>query len=198
MKKLIFDNRGTSVMEFGLIAPALIVMLMGTLDAGQSYYVRAVLNGSLNQAARASALEGNRSESAKAKIKEDLEYSVQAIAPGAAVDIERRFYRTFSEAALARAETIIEDSNNNGKCDVGETYVDANLNNAWDADGGNDGQGGARDVVIIKVNVRYTRLFPVAEILGFGSNVQIVSDSILANQPYGAQEQYTTAVNKDC
>jgi Flp pilus assembly pilin Flp len=198
MKRFWKNQDGVSVTEFGLIAPPLLMMLLGTFDVGHSYYVRAVLNGALYEAARESSLEGASSVNAREQIDKKLIRTIQGLVASADVVPVRRYYKTFSEAANAKAETIIVDYNNNGLCDIDENYVDANLNNKWDADGGNDGQGGAKDVVIIKVTVKYQRLFPVGSLLGFGDNVTIVSDSILANQPYGLQQKYTTAQNRPC
>jgi hypothetical protein len=76
--------------------------------------------------------------------------------------------------------------------------MDANHNGVWDADGGDAGQGGAKDVVIIKVIIRYERLFPAAGFIGYGNNVALVSDSVIANQPYGQQQQYAPPVSVDC
>ena len=76
--------------------------------------------------------------------------------------------------------------------------MDANRNGVWDADGGSDGQGGAKDIVIITFKVSYPRLFPLAALLGWSTNVEMQSDSILANQPYGDQTTYGKAVQVNC
>jgi TadE-like protein len=208
MKKLKFLGRneaGTSVTEFGLIAPALIVMIMGTFDAGHSIYVRAVLNGALQEAGRDSSLEGASLDSQRALIDAKVREAMLEIAPGAVITPTRRYYKTFSEAAAAEAEQWTDSDPDgpgpivpNGTCDLGEAYVDENSNNVWDEDGGNDGQGGAKDVVILQVSVRYTRLFPVYQLLGLSDEVVVVSDTILANQPYGTQAQYQTPTIKNC
>jgi Flp pilus assembly pilin Flp len=113
------------------------------------------------------------------------------------IKIERRYYKTFSNAADQVAETWT-DTDHNGTCNGGEPFKDGNRNNVWDADGGDDGQGGARDVVIIKVSVSYQRLFPVQKLLGLPDGVVLISDSILANQPFGNQSHYTPGGNGNC
>ncbi len=200
MKKLKFLRRseeGTSVTEFGLIAPALIVMLMGTFDAGHAMYVRSVLNGALQEAGRDSSLENANATSQQNLIDQKVRETMTTIAPGAVVTPKRRYYKTFSEAAASEPEEWT-DTNSNNTCDQNEPYVDENSNDVWDADGGNDGQGGAKDVVILQVEVKYTRLFPVYELIGLPSQVVVVSDTILANQPYGTQQQYQTPTVKNC
>ena len=102
-------------------------------------------------------------------------------------------------AATAEAESVIEDPDDaDGRCDPGENYMDANHNGIWDEDGGNTGQGGAKDVVIIEVKVNYDRLFPAAGMIGYDDAVELVSDSVIANQPYGQQTQYAPPVSEEC
>jgi Flp pilus assembly protein TadG len=246
LKQIRSDQNGTSVTEFGLIAIPLFMMMMGTLDTGYTYYVKAVVAGEINKLARASSLEGASTAYQQCLVDDQLRNTVKTIVPQAKLstldcparvakmnqkyDLEaklkslgsltpqetttlntiknefnedifvtRRYYTTFTEAAAARAEILVSDANNNQKCDPNDTYIDKNNNDDWDADGGSDGQGGARDVVIIKVTVAFERMFPIQKmVMNLPNNVVLVSDSVLANQPYGAQRQPGTAVTKDC
>jgi Flp pilus assembly protein TadG len=199
IKKLINDQNGNAVTEFGLVCIPMVVMIMGTMDAGYNYYVDAVLSGELNKLARSSSLEGARVESQQAIVDNRMNTTIKTIAPSANIVITRRFYKTFTEAAAAEAEELVLDQNSNNKCDTNDTYIDKNLNNRWDEDGGDDGQGFSKDVVVIKVDVTYERMFPIHQmILGLPNNVVLISDSILANQPYGDQKTYGTAITRTC
>lgn len=193
------DEQAVSVTEFGLIAPVMIMLIMGTYDVGHEMYVRTVLNGALQEVGRDSSLEGATNADQRQEIDNKLAAMVLEVAPNADIDVTRRYYKTFSQAASAQAEEIIEDEEDaDGVCDEGETFLDANHNGIWDQDGGTDGQGGAKDVVIIKVTVSYRRLFPAASMIGYGSDVSLVSDSVIANQPYGQQTQFAPPVAVDC
>lgn len=190
---------GASVMEFGLIAPVAMLMMLGTMDIGHSYYVRASLDGAMQNAARSSSLEGAATVTAQELVDLRVKEAVLTLAPNATITATRRYYKTFSEAALARAETVIEaPAGANLRCDPGESFMDANRNGIWDADGGSNGQGGAKDIVIIKFKVSYPRLFPMAKILGLPANVELESNSILANQPYGEQTAFGPPVQTNC
>lgn len=193
------DQSGVSVTEFGLIAPVLIMMIMGTYDLGHGIYLKSVLNGALQEVGRDSSLEGATNADQRQAIDDKLSAMVGELAPNAEVKVTRRYYKTFSEAASAQKETIVNDANSNGICDPEtETFMDANHNGEYDIDGGNDGQGGAKDVVIIKVTVSYDRLFPAAAFLGYDKKVSLVSDSVIANQPYGVQKKYDPPVPVAC
>lgn len=199
LKRLNNNQDGASIMEFGLIAPVVMVMMLGTMDIGHSYFVRATLDGAMQNAARSSSLEGSATLTAQELVDMRVESSILTLAPNATITSTRRYYKTFSEAALARAETVIEPpAGADLKCDPGESFMDANDNGIWDADGGSNGQGGAKDIVIIKFKVSYPRLFPMAKLLGLPANVELESNSILANQPYGEQTTFGPPVQTNC
>ncbi|MEY4619845.1 MAG: hypothetical protein RIS65_1017 [Pseudomonadota bacterium] len=196
--KFISNEDGASIVEFALIAPIVTMMVMGTMDIGHSLLVRSTLDGAVQDAARSSSLEGATSLVQQDLIDERVKSTVRELAPGANVSVSRRYYKTFSTAALARAEEVIEQSPGNLKCDRGESFMDANGNGVWDADGGSDGQGGAKDIVIITFKVSYPRIFPLAAMLGWPANVEMQTGSILANQPYGDQTAYGKPVQANC
>ena len=196
--KFISNEDGASILEFALIAPVVMAMMLGTLDIGHSLFVRATLDGAVQDAARSSSLEGATSSTQQDLIDERVASIVREIAPDATFKVSRRYYKTFSTAALARAEKVNEQSPGNMKCDRGESFMDANGNGVWDADGGSDGQGGAKDIVIITFKVSYPRLFPMTALLGWPANVEMQSDSILANQPYGDQTGFGKPVQVNC
>lgn len=193
------DENGVSVLEFALIAPVVLMMMMGVMDIGHSFFVRGTLDGAVQDAARSSSLEGATSLTQQDLIDERVASMIREIAPNATVTVSRRYYKTFSTAALARAEQVFEPTlNANLKCDRGESFMDENGNGVWDADGGSEGQGGARDIVIITFKISYPRLFPLAAMLGWPANVEMESGSILANQPYGDQTAFGAAVQVNC
>lgn len=196
--KFISNEDGVSILEFALIAPVVMMMVMGTMDIGHSLFVRATLDGTVQDAARSSSLEGATSLIQQDLIDERVASTIRELAPGANVTVSRRYYKTFSKAALARAEEVNEQSPGNMKCDRGESFKDAKGNGVWDADGGTDGQGGAKDIVIITFQVSYPRLFPLAAMFGWPANVEMESNSILANQPYGDQTGFGETVQVNC
>jgi hypothetical protein len=190
---------GAAILEFGLVVPIAMILMFGAMDIGHSYYVRAILDGAMQSAARSSSLEGASTLTAQELVDLRVEEAVLALAPSATITSTRRYYKTFSDAALARAETVIEPPiAANLRCDPGESFMDANRNGIWDSDGGSNGQGGAKDIVIIKFKVSYPRLFPMASMLGWPANVELESNSILANQPYGEQSVYGLPVQTNC
>lgn len=177
------------MVEFALIAPVLILLLMGVFDLAYSLYVDSMLQGSIQQAGRNSSIEG-ASTTAMDQIVTD---AVHGIVPDATLGFNRKAYATFSDVGKPEDFT---DLNSNGKCDNGEPYEDANLNGTWDSDQGVNGQGSARDAVLYTVTVTYPRPFAVAKLANLSNTVTLKTETVLRNQPYALQK--VSNVTKNC
>lgn len=183
------DKRGVTAVEFGLIAPTFIMLLLGVFDMGYTVYARAILDGAVQKAGRDSALETGLSQTATldAKVKANL----GAIAGDATFTYERRNYRDFAKVGLPED---LDDKNKNGNRDPGECFTDENANAIWDRDLGKSGVGGARDVVLYTVRMTYPRKFPLYGLVGLDKDTTIASATVLRNQPYGDQASETKEV----
>ena len=179
------DERGATLVEFAIVLPVLLTLLLGVLDAGFQLYTRSVLLGEMQKAGRDSTLETSANRTAI--IDERVEAAIHNVVPKAEIAFSRKSYRTFSDAAAAQAEEYT-DYNDNGTCDNGEPYEDANNNGKWDNDGGNDGQGGAKDAVVYTATLDYPRLFPLARLIGLPQTVEVTATTVLRNQPYTDQD----------
>ncbi|CAN5347726.1 hypothetical protein BH10PSE14_BH10PSE14_15120 [soil metagenome] len=191
------DRRGATVVEFAIIAPVMGLLLLGAFDTAHSLYMRSVLQGIVQKVARDSALESGTDTDQQTALDNKVRASVKAVANNATVTITRRFYRTFSAAASAQAEPYT-DTNHNGTCDQGEPYQDDNLNNTWDSDGGDAGQGTAKDRTLYTVALSYPRFFPLYKVIGGSSTTRISAATVLENQPYGDQGSYGTPIVRNC
>tara|TARA_B100001765_G_scaffold59384_1_gene35581 strand:+ start:266 stop:874 length:609 start_codon:yes stop_codon:yes gene_type:complete len=188
------DQAGATLVEFAIIAPTFMIMLMGAFDLGHSVYLRAVLNGSIQEAAREATLETG--PGAEAAIDAKVETMVQKVAKSADLSFERKSYYDFTD--VERSETINENSPANGKCDLGETFEDENRNGVWDADVGSAGFGGPRDIVMYTVTATYDKLFPLYGLIGMEQQGTMTISTVLKNQPYGQQAEETTPETKPC
>ncbi|WEK01087.1 MAG: pilus assembly protein [Candidatus Sphingomonas phytovorans] len=191
------DRRGATVVEFAIVAPVISLLLLGAFDTAHSLYMRSVLQGVVQKVARDSALEAGTVTAQQTVLDNKVRASVKAIANNADITITRRYYRTFSAAAAAQAETWT-DTNGNGTCDAGEPYQDANNNTYWDGDGGDGGQGGAKDKTVYTVAMTYPRYFPLYRIIGGSNTTNITASTVLANQPYGDQGSYGPPTVRNC
>jgi len=182
-RALLRGSRGAAAAEFALIAPVFFLLLSEVFNLGQMVYGRVVLEGAVQQAARGSALETANTSAADAMVAS----LVRGILPGATVTGIRKSYFDFAD--IARAERW-SDTNNNGRCDNGEAYVDENRNGAWDNDIGVGGNGGAGDVVIYSVSVTYDPLFRIPFAPTSWSRTTLLASTVRKNQPYAKQNGY--------
>jgi hypothetical protein len=187
-KRLGADNRGIAMVEFAILAPVLIMTIMGLMDIAYGAYVQAALEGAIQKAGRDSGIEAADT----ATLDEKLKARVRVIVPNALFTITRKSYSSFGNVSPER----FDDANNNNKYDAGECFYDVNGNRTWDADPGATGQGGASDVTLYQVTISYNRLFPIAKMLGWSQTETTTAKTLLKNQPY--QSQAVPTVTKIC
>ena len=183
LRRLPTEARGVAIVEFALVAPALLLMIMGIFDLGYNIYAATMLQGAIQQAARNSTIEGAGGR--LDKIDAAVADAVHALVPRAEITFSRRAYANFTDVARPEDYT---DSNSDGSCNNGEPFEDANRSGTWDSDRGASGQGGARDAVLYTVNVAYPRGFPVAAVIGLPDTVTTRASAVLRNQPYKLQD----------
>jgi Flp pilus assembly protein TadG len=180
------DKKGATIVEFALVAPVMGLVLLGAFDIGHTLYMRSVLQGILQKAARDATLETGLATATQTTLDDKVKSQVRALANNSTITFSRRYYRSFTNAAANQFEPYT-DTNGNGTCNGGEPYQDNNNNSVWDATGGNTGQGGAKDAVLYTVTVSYPRFFPVYRFVGGSNTTVLTASTVLRNQPYGDQ-----------
>jgi hypothetical protein len=191
------SERGSTLVEFGLISTVLVTTLLGFMDLGHSLYMQSVLQGTIQKTARDATLESGTVTAQQNAMDEHVRQSVKRLAANGTVDISRRYFKSFTKAAQAIAEPF-QDINSNGQCDANEPFQDNNNNTVRDVDGGDNGQGSAKDSVVYIVKVSYPRLFPIAKLVGISNIVTVEANTVLANQPYGEQGMYGAPTVGQC
>lgn len=194
------DQNGIAAVEFALIAPVFMAVLLGTMDLGHTLYVQSVLQGSVQKAARDSSLQTGTLAENQETIDEIVIGQIQRLNASATVVPTRRSYYTYTEASNATPEEFTDTPGDEDNiCNDGEPYVDLNDNDTWDEDGAVDGQGGARDKAVYTVTVAYPRLLPIDKFVpGVSPTMTISATTVLANQPYGEQQVVTSNDVKNC
>jgi Flp pilus assembly pilin Flp len=190
-RSLLRDRRGVTVVEFGLIAPVLLLTVMGLFDLAYTMYANSMLQGAIQKAARDSSLENATPATVDARVTA----AVRAVVPGVNPVFSRKYYSNFSN--VGRAEEFNDSPPLDGICNSGEPFTDLNGNGLWDSDIGRSGLGGARDSVLYSVTLTYTRPFPVANLIGQSNTFTLRSQTVLRNQPFGLQGN-TTSTTGNC
>ncbi len=186
LRRLARCGRGATIVEFAIILPVFVMMLMFLFDTGYYIFASSVLGGEVNAVGRNSTLE-TATDANRTDLDQQLEAQVRRLVSAGQMNFKRVAYKSYGRAQ-AKAESF-NDANNNGVCDNGESFDDANRNGTRDLDSGVESGGGARDVVIYTATLRYERIFPIATMLGWDKNVSISSSTILRNQPFDKQAE---------
>lgn len=189
-KTLMQDETGVSVVEFALLAPVLLVTLLGLFDFSYNFYAETIIEGAVQKAARDSTIEryANNPDALDARVR----VAVQRVVPSANVIFNRRGYENYAD--VGRPEDFT-DTNGDGVCNANEPFEDANGNGVWDTDRALDSSAGARDAVLYEAVATYDRAFPMAELIGLPATVTVASRTVLRNQPYSADESSAAVGN---
>lgn len=181
------ERTGAAAIEFGMVAPVMLLLMMGMGDLLYGFYANSILIGAVQKAGRDATLQINASTTATTAIDGKVMTSVKQIAPAATYVSTRQSYSSF--ANVDKPEPFTDKTGGTaGKYDVGiDCFTDLNGNNTYDTDGGKNGVGGASDVAQYGITITYPRIFPVAKLLGWGANGTLTATTLLKNQPYAAQ-----------
>ncbi|MFA7601929.1 MAG: TadE family protein [Novosphingobium sp.] len=174
---------GAAVVEFAIVAPVFLILLLGIFDIGQMVYAKAILSGAVEKAARSGSLEAADTAAADEAVKA----AILPILPQATVTTSRRSYFDFTDVARPEKWT---DTNLNGTCDDGEPYVDENRSGQWEQDVGKAGNGGAGDVVLYTVTVTYKPLFTAKFFSDYNADRTLSAVGVRKNQPFANQTAY--------
>lgn len=188
-RRLRADVAGATVVEFAIVLPVMLLLIMGLSEFAYQSYVQAMLSGAMQKAGRDSTIQGSTAKTSA--IDAAVLGVVRNVARDAAVDPARSSRKSYAQFGQIAPEQF-DDNNGNGTYDkASECFTDVNGNGTWDADPGQNGQGGANDVVLYKLTLTYPSLFPLAEIVGRSAMQSVSATTILKNQPYASQNSYT-------
>jgi Flp pilus assembly pilin Flp len=185
-RRFLRNNRGVAAVEFALIAPVFIGMLLVVFEFGFAFYAKAVLQGAVEEAARTASLENTRWD----EIGDRVNSQVRKVIPASnsetdiSFDIDPVYYANYVDVTLPED---FEDNNNNNLWDPDECFVDRNKNGIYDTDVGLEGRGGAQDVVAISATLIYVRPFPLWTIFDLEPTQTVRVNTFLRNQPFSAQ-----------
>lgn len=190
LRQLRDDQAGAAIVEFALVAPTMILLMMGVFELGHTMYVQSVVNGAMQEAGRDSTVENARLGQIEAQIRQ----RVDPVAPNASFTFKRAFHTEYS--TIDKLE-LFTDLDGNGRCNNGEPFEDLNDNGVHDRSRGKNGQGNARDVVVFQVDVTYDRMMPMPSLQGWSATNTVIGRTFLRNQPFRQQDKKPKKV-KNC
>lgn len=181
--RLAADRRGSAIVDFALLAPALVLLLVGIFEAALLLLTQSLLQTAVGDAAR-SGIVGSElgASSREAAVRAAAERVGGALLQPERLELETLVYPSFDD--IGRPEPFV-DVNGNGAHDPGEPFNDVNRNGRWDADMGRPGLGGPNDVVLYRVRYDWQPMTPLLRgILPDGGRLELRAAYAVRNEPY--------------
>jgi Flp pilus assembly protein TadG len=180
------DEQGATLMEFGFVAPVMVLMLMAGFESGYTIYLKTVAAGVLESKARSASLEG----ATESQFDSDVRRAMLHIMPQYArapenVTLTKRNYTDYSR--IDAPEKITTDADSDGILDIGDCWLDEDMNGEFGTNEGATGLGGPDDSVFYTVTISFPRLFPMASMMGMTEDLTVTVRTLVINQPYGTQ-----------
>lgn len=184
IRRDIADERGATIVEFAIVLPVFTMMIFGFLDFAHWSYMRAATSGALESVARSAGVGGPAVD--PALFESQVETQVQEIAHSATLEWDKKSYFQFS--GIGKPEKLTSDVNGNNQYDAGDCWEDQNPNGTYDTEQGEEGVGGADDIIFYKVTVSYDPLMSLFDLLPWLPETRTVTAStIVKRQPFAAQ-----------
>lgn len=181
LRRLRRDSRGVTIVEFAMVAPVMLLLLLGLFDLGYRTYAQSVLQGALHDAARMATVGGYSMNQIDTRVKTRL----SGFATRSTVSTEAASYYEFS--GVSQPEKIVGDTAPLNSYNPGDCFEDVNGNNRYDTDRGRGGTGNADDIVRYSVTITFPRVFPLGILMGWGTTQTLTSNTVLRNQPYAGR-----------
>ncbi len=182
LSRLNRDQEGATLMEFGLIAGPLIVLLLGIMEIGYQGYIDTLSKSVMHKVARQASVGGKTEADVKADVVKGLG---PLLLKNATVDVKVRSYFEFTN--IGKPEKLTTDLNGDGNLDSGDCYLDGNGNGVFDVNTGRTGTGGPDDIVNYEITIDSPRIFPLASMFGASKRMTSYNATAVRNQPYGSQ-----------
>lgn len=184
-KAVASGRRGVAAVDFALVAPPLLLLLVGIFEVALLFTGNVLLQAGASNAARAGITGRVPAGLAREEaIREAVAEATGPLLDPARLRIETMVYPSFG--SIGRPEPW-DDLDGNGRRDPGEPFDDVNGNGTWDADMGAPGAGGASEVVLYRLTYDWNPVVPMIRALLPGDGVITLRTSLaIRNEPFEA------------
>lgn len=181
-KSIIICSAGQAIVEFALIAPALIGMLCGILEFSGILFAQTLLEGGAREASRYGITGAAGDETSRQDvILQIIDDNAFGVIDTDEIAVETLVYESFADIGQPEPFT---DENGNGAYDPGESFDDINGNGQRDEDMGAAGLGGPDDIVVYRLSYDWQIMIPIFTPF-FGDAVTLDANIAVRNEPFG-------------
>ena len=180
-KTILGCNSGITSLEFALISPVFILMVMGIIEFSMIMFTSAVMESATGSTARLGktgyVAPGTTRQQ---QLIDSVANKTTGLLDPDNITVTTTTYSSFGN--VNRPEPYIDD-NHNDHYDLGESFTDINGNAQWDEDMGRDNAGNANDIVVYTVSYPWHVMTPVVSAV-IGSIYTIRARTVVKNEPY--------------
>ena len=183
LHSVIVRQNGATVVEFGLIAPVLMLFIMGVVELGLLLTAQTILDN----AAFAASRVGKTGYSTATSTQQSLILAAVRKAASGYLDPSRLSMtsKAYSDYGNVGQPEPFTDKNNNGVWNSGESYTDVNGNGSWDKDQGTSGNGASGQIVVYTVTYDWRLFTPMlSKLIGTNGVVALSSRIVVKNEPF--------------
>jgi Flp pilus assembly pilin Flp len=179
-KRLLKDRDGSTVVEFGFVAPVLVLAITAVMEFAFLLFVGALFQSAVLDASRAGTTGfAPAGIGLEQRIRDLVSERTLGLVDPAEVTITTLVYPSFPEVG---APEPYDDANANGSFDAGENFTDVNGNGVWDSDMGVAGLGGPNDIVVYRIDYNWGALTALFQ--PFLGAVARTASLVVRNEPY--------------
>jgi hypothetical protein len=173
-------DRGATAIEFALILPALLLFIVGSIEAAIILFIGSSIESAVLEASRYGITGKEFGMSRQDRILQIVADRTYGLLDMDTVDMDTLVYDSFEN--IGKPEPLT-DTNGNGSWDAGESFIDVNGNGVWDEDMGEAGLGGGGAVVVYRLSYPWGVVTPMLQQV-LGQSVTHVSSIALKNEPF--------------
>lgn len=180
---LLRDRRGSTAVDFAIIGPSLVLMLIGILEVSMLLMSQTLLQSAVADAAR-SGLTGQPGDGlTRAEL---IRLAAERVGGNLIrpehLRLETLVYTSFANVGEPEPYT---DVNSNGAYDPGEPFTDVNGNGSWDVDQGRSGLGGPNDIVLYRILYDWQPMTPLLRgLLPDEGRLELSASFAVRNEPF--------------
>lgn len=183
LRRLERRRDGTAALEFAFVAPALLLLTIGTMEISMIFFGNALLEGGLRESARfgltgAMPPSGTRED----HVVEVVNAHGAGIVNVTAADVTTLVYPNFTSIGQAEPYT---DEDGSMSYNNPEPFTDVNCNGSWDPDMGRAGLGSGGEVVVYTVNFDMPMMTGLLSgMMGVGGKIPLTASVTVRNEPF--------------
>ncbi len=176
------NREGAAAAEFALIAPMVVLVIVGIAEIGTTLFVGALMEGAVREASRY-GITGQGGAGRMQTVRDIIDDTTLGLVDIDVADISTKIYNDFD--SIGHGEPYTDDSPANGAFDPGEAFVDVNGNGQWDTDQGKDGVGDPGEVVVYNIAYDLPLLTGMlTQHFGSAGLIKVKSRIAVRNEPF--------------